>query len=311
MILIKIINFNDDLFPEKLKNIPNPPKVLYTEGNYKLLESKSIAIIGSRNASENGKDFTKYFSTEISSLGLTIVSGLARGIDTVAHTYSYNQKGKTIAVLGGGFNNIFPPENIGLFKEILENDGLIVSEYPPNTEISSSNFRARNRLISGLSLGVLVIEAKFKSGTSLTAKHAHKQHKPVFVLPHEIDNPHGIGTNRLLKNGAILVTDTSDILTKLKLSKYIEIYENQKKNNISTILDKTTEENEVDKPTFPPLGFSDPKQAKIFKLITKKPTIPNDLARKTGYSINEVQSILFILEIDGYIKKVPGGYICM
>lgn len=305
------LSLTGEKIPEKLKIIPETPSILYAKGNLNLLNSDSVAIIGSRQASESGKRLAMKFAYELSSTGITIVSGLARGIDTIAHTYSYSQKGKTIAVLGCGFNKIFPPENLELYRKILDNDGLILSEYSPDTEAHSSFFTDRNRIISGLSLGILVIEAKARSGTSTTAKHAHKQHKPVFVLPHEIDNPHGIGTNRLLKKGATLVTNTSDILDKLKLSEYIEIYEKQKKNIISTILDKAIKANKVDNPASPPLVFSDPKQAKIFELITETPITPNDLARKTGYSINEVQSILFLLEIDGYIKKVPGGYICM
>ena len=193
---MKKIFIEEKIYPKKLKEISDSPSVLYAEGNLELLKSYSIAIIGSRQASDNGKKLAKKFSSELSSCGITIVSGLARGIDTIAHTYSYNQKGKTIAVLGSGFNKIFPPENIDLYKKILEEDGLVVSEYPPNTEADSLKFPERNRIISGLSNGIIVIEAKSRSGTSITAKFAKEQHKPVFVLPHEIDSPHGIGTNK-------------------------------------------------------------------------------------------------------------------
>ena len=221
---MKKIFIDEKLYPKKLKEISAPPSVLYTEGNLELLKKYSIAIIGSRQASDNGKKLTEKFSSELSNCGITVISGLARGIDTIAHTYSYNQKGKTIAVLGSGFNKIFPPENIDLYKKILEEDGLIVSEYPPNTEADSLKFPERNRIISGLSNGIIVIEAKSRSGTSITAKFAKEQHKPVFVLPHEIDSPHGIGTNRLLKKGAIPITDTADVLDKLKLTEFKEIY---------------------------------------------------------------------------------------
>lgn len=267
-----------------------------------LLNSNSIAIVGSRQASENGKKLTMKFAYELSSIGLTIVSGLARGIDTSAHTYSYKQKGKTIAVLGCGFNKIFPPENLELYKKILDNDGLIISEYSPDTEAYSSNFTDRNRIISGLSLGILVIEAKSRSGTTSTANYAKKQKRPVFALPHEIDNPHGIGTNRLLKKGATLVTNTPDILDKLKLSNYTEIYKNLKNSDNYNVINT--------KKSISPV-FSNPKQTKLFKLINSNPVTPNDLARKTNYMINEIQNILFILEMDGYIKKVPGGYVCI
>ena len=293
---MKKIFIEEKIYPKKLKEISDSPSVLYAEGNLELLKSYSIAIIGSRQASDNGKKLAKKFSSELSSCGITIVSGLARGIDTIAHTYSYNQKGKTIAVLGSGFNKIFPPENIDLYKKILEEDGLVVSEYPPNTEADSLKFPERNRIISGLSNGIIVIEAKSRSGTSITAKFAKEQHKPVFVLPHEIDSPHGIGTNRLLKKGAIPITDTADVLDKLKLTEFKEIYKKNKKSN------------NLNKRNY---NFSDSKQKLIFNLISKEPISPNDLSRKSGYSVNEILSILFILEMNGYIKKVQGGYVCM
>ena len=293
---MKKIFIDEKLYPKKLKEISAPPSVLYTEGNLELLKTYSIAIIGSRQASDNGKKLTEKFSSELSNCGITIISGLARGIDTIAHTYSYNQKGKTIAVLGSGFNKIFPPENIDLYKKILEEDGLIVSEYPPNTEADSLKFPERNRIISGLSNGIIVIEAKSRSGTSITAKFAKEQHKPVFVLPHEIDSPHGIGTNRLLKKGAIPITDTADVLDKLKLTELKEIYKKNKKSN------------NLNKRNY---NFSDSKQKLIFSLISEKPISTNDLSRKSGYSVNEVLSTLFILEMNGYIKKIQGGYICM
>ena len=200
---MKKININDTLYPKTLKSIPNPPLSLYVAGNIDLLNSKSIAIIGSRYASENGKLLAEKFATELSQIGITIISGLALGIDSAAHTSSYNKKGKTIAVLGSGFNNIFPEENTSLFKEIINNDGLIISEYPPNTQVKSNYFIARNRIISGLSLGILVIEAQYRSGTSVTARIAKEQGRPIFTLPHELWDSNGVGTNKLLKMGPL------------------------------------------------------------------------------------------------------------
>lgn len=290
---MKKINIDDCLYPKKIKKISKPPLCLYTEGNLNLLNTNSIAIIGSRAASEDGINLAQKFATELSQIGLTIVSGLARGIDTAAHNGSYNQIGKTIAVLGGGFNRIYPPENLDLYNKILNNDGLVISEYSPDEEAKSKNFISRNRIISSLALGVLVIEAKSKSGTSKTAKIAKKQGKTVFALPHEIGNSHGVGTNRLIKNGAILTTETLDILNTLKLVKYKEEY---LKLNDSNYLK-------------PKIEFSNSKQSSIFGLISNTPISANDLSRKTGYTINEILSTLFIFEMNGYIKKVSGGYI--
>ena len=253
---MKIININDIYYPEKLKKIDTPPLSLYVEGNIDLLKSKSIAIIGSRNASDSGKKIAQKFSSELSEIGLTIISGLAVGIDTIAHNSSFNKKGKTIAVLGSGFNKIFPKENIYLFNQIIENDGLIISEYPPNIEAESSNFRARNRIISGISIGVLVIEAKYRSGTSITAKYAKKQGRPVFTIPHELENPNGVGTNRLLKNGATLVTDTMDILKNLKLNSYIKSFIKLESNN-SSMIDSSAINKKSNKIADKPIVFKD------------------------------------------------------
>ena len=187
---IQKISINDSIYPESLKTIKNPPKLLYVIGKTDLLNYKSIAIIGSRKASDEGKKIAQKFATELSCIGLTIISGLAKGIDSQAHIGAYNKKGKTIAVLPSGFNNIFPEENIDLAKKILINGGLLISEYPPETIEQSSNFLARNRIISGLSTGLLIVESAFRSGTSVTAKYAKSQNKPIFAIPHEISNPH-------------------------------------------------------------------------------------------------------------------------
>ena len=310
---MKIININDSYYPESLKKIDNPPLSLYVEGNVDLLKSKSIAIIGSRNASDNGKKIAQKFSSELSEIGLTIISGLAIGIDTIAHNSSFNKKGKTIAVLGSGFNKIFPKENSYLYNQIIKNDGLIISEYAPNVEAESNNFRARNRIISGISLGVLVIEAKYRSGTSLTAKFAKKQGRPVFTIPHELGNPNGIGTNRLLKNGATLVTNTMDILKNLRLNNYIKSYIKLESKN-SSIINCSTINKEFVSIKSKPIVFKDAKYNEIYTFIQNnsiksKIISINDIIQNFKYPTNEVSSALFILEIDGYIKKVSGGYI--
>ena len=310
---MKIININSIYYPENLKKIDNPPLSLYVEGNIDLLKSKSIAIIGSRNASDNGKKIAQKFASELSDIGLTIISGLAVGIDTIAHISSLNKKGKTIAVLGSGFNKIFPEENINLYNQIIENGGLIISEYPPNIEAESNNFRTRNRIISGISLGVLVIEAKYRSGTSITANFAKKQGRPIFTIPHELGNPNGIGTNRLLKNGATLVTDTMDILKNLKLKNYIKSYIKLESHN-SNIINCTTINKESESTKSKPTVFKDAKYNDIYTFIQKnsiksKIISLNDIIQNFKYPTNEVSSTLFMLEINGYIKKVSGGYI--
>lgn len=255
--------------------------------------------------------------------GITIISGLAEGIDTVSHLYSYNQLGKTIAVLGNGFNHIFPEDNKDLFKKILDNGGLAISEYPPNTKVKSQYFPKRNRIVSGLSLGVLVIESTYRSGTSITAKLALSQNKKVFALPHEIWNSHGVGTNTLLKHGSILVTDTEDILQEFKILKKLipnlsniqrinlnsldldyEVFESFKKyiKNPDSILpfDKSQKKK-----------LNNPELSYLYDLISDKPISINELCKKTSQSVSKVFYDLFKLELDGYVKKVEGGYVCI
>ena len=277
------------------------------EGNVDLLNCDIISIIGSRSCSENGINITRKFANELSSCGITIASGLASGIDSYAHLYSYGNIGKTIAVLGSGFDHIFPIKNIPLYNKILENNGLIISEYPPNTMWKSKYFLERNRIISGISLGILVIEASFRSGTSVTARLAHSQNRKIFAIPHEIWDSHGVGTNKLIKNGAILVTCVEDIFNELQLYEYLENMQNLNchnnyHNNYHNI-EKSFEH--------PKIHFSNKDCQDIYNLISDTPISVNDISKKTLKSINIISNALLTLELQGYIKKVAGGYICI
>lgn len=167
---MQIIKITDSKYPKRLLDIKNPPKQLYVKGNDELLNNASIAIVGSRKCTSYGIKYAKEFASEISNNNITIISGLALGIDAVAHEFSKDSKGKTIAVVGCGLDKIYPEENKELFKQILENNGCIISEYPPGTEVNTKNFPRRNRIISGISMGVLVIEATCKSGSTITAR---------------------------------------------------------------------------------------------------------------------------------------------
>lgn len=208
------IDLNSKWYPEKLKNISYPPKQLFCLGNLELLNKKSIAIIGSRNYSDYGKRATFDFSFDLAKNDVCIVSGLAKGIDSFAHEAALEAEGKTIAVLGSGLDNIYPKENEQLFYEIIQNNGLIISEYPLGTKPEKQHFPARNRIISGLSDGVLVIEARKNSGTNITVDFALEQGKDVFVIPGNIYSKTSDGTNFLIKEGAIPVTSYEDILEK-------------------------------------------------------------------------------------------------
>ena len=213
---IREISIENELYPEKLRKIYNPPKHLYCLGDISLLNNPSIAIIGCRNASKYGFKICKIFADKLSKSGITIISGLAKGIDSQAHISSFYNVGKTIAVLGCGVDVIYPKENEELYRAIIQNGGLIVSEYELGTKPSKELFPQRNRIISGLASGVLVVEAKKRSGTMITVNHALEQGREVFVIPGNIDSLNSEGTNALIKDGARIVTNYKEILEEFK-----------------------------------------------------------------------------------------------
>ena len=274
---MEIIIRRDEYYPKRLLQIQNPPERLYVEGDKKLLNQDAIAIVGTRNYTKYGEKYASKFARELSQKGISIVSGLARGIDSIAHINSMEQEGKTIAVLGSGFNHIYPEENRYLYQKIIENGGCIVTEYPPETLVDKAKFPKRNRIISGLAMGVLVIEARYRSGTSITAKHAISQHKEVFCIPHPLDTPTGYIPNLFIQQGAQLVTSGSDILQYYSED---DKYQNQ----------EVAEEYE-----------------EIYNLIGQLPISANNIAQIQQIDIAKVTESLFMLELDGFIKQLPGN----
>lgn len=207
---IKIININEREYPQALKEIYDPPISLYVKGNIEKLNNKNIGIIGCRECTTYGKKSAEYFSYNLSKQNINIVSGLAKGIDSYAHLGSLNT-GNTIAVLGNGLDMIYPKENLELANEIIKKGGTIISEYPCGTKPDKMKFPARNRIISGISSGIIVIEAKEKSGTLITVDFALEQGREVFVVPGNINSINSVGTNDLIKQGARLVTTYEDV----------------------------------------------------------------------------------------------------
>ena len=215
---IEIVTIYDDAYPKKLKDIENPPFCLYCKGNIDLLKSDSIAVVGSRKISDYGRVVTAQFTKELVGAGLTIVSGMALGVDSVAHNIALQNQGATIAVLAGGFNHIYPSANFGLYKQICQN-GLVVSEYPPNAEPLSYNFPVRNRIIAALSKGVLVTEAGLKSGALHTKNYAVDMGREVFAIPGKITSSESEGTNNIIRQcQATLVTCPKDIFVALNIN---------------------------------------------------------------------------------------------
>lgn len=277
-----ILKKEDEEFPGRLKIIPKPPEMLYVLGNKENLNKRGIAIIGSRVCTDDGKNIAKEFAFKLSQMGLCIISGMAKGIDTSAHIGALEAGGETIAVLGAGFSHIFPKENRGLFKEIINKNGTVITEYPQNTKTCSKGFIQRNRIVSGLSDAVLVIEAKHRSGTSITAEFAIKQEKTVFCIPHSLNQKEGIGTNRLLQKGAKLVTCPEDIQKYLKLGEVKAC----KREKIAINIPKEYEE--------------------IYNEITNEPINIEEICRKLKKDIQEISYILTMLEIEGYICSMAG-----
>ena len=214
---IEEISIESEGYPQKLRKIYDPPIKLYVLGNKEILKQKGIAIVGTRKATEYGKNISLQISKELSQNGIHIISGLALGIDTYAHMGNiYAQsKGKTIAVLGSGIDEIYPKENIELARKIIQTGGCIVSEYELGTKPTKLNFPRRNRIISGLSDGILVVEAGEKSGALITAEFGLEQGKEIFAVPGDITKMQSKGTNMLIKDGAKIVLSSQDILEEL------------------------------------------------------------------------------------------------
>ena len=216
-----IVSICDDEYPQILKEIYDPPISLYTKGDKSILNKKAIAIVGCREVSEYGRSVAKYFSYHLARRGINIISGLAKGVDSYAHIGAIcgekedylhsNTYGKTIAVVGNGLDIVYPKENERLARQIIQSGGVIVSEYPLGTKPEKMNFPARNRIISGMSKGILVVEAKEKSGTLITVDFALEQGRDVFVVPGNINSMNSVGTNRLIQQGAKLVTNYHEI----------------------------------------------------------------------------------------------------
>ncbi len=282
------ITYKDEIYPKKLLQIKNYPKQLYIMGNYKLLnKSKSVSIIGSRECTEYGRKYASYFAEELSKKGICIVSGMAIGIDTSAHIGAVENEGRTIAVLGAGFNNIYPKQNEWLFHKILENSGCIITEYAPNVEIDKRNFPKRNRIVSALSDIVLVVEAEFRSGTSITAGYAKSQGKTVCCIPGNLGNRCSIGTNRLIKQGAEIILKPKEIIEMLESKNLSELNEMNNSENVIKEVPKQYEE--------------------IYNIIKENPIHINDICRKTKKNTKEVAQALTILELEDLIEQMVGN----
>ena len=278
-----IIALSDDNYPYQLKQIPDPPLILYAVGNIKLLCCTQLAIVGTRNATPYAHEALTAFIPGLLDAQLTITSGLALGVDTWAHQMTLENHGNTIAVLGTGVNVCYPYQNRGLFERI-QQQGLVVSELPLSCQPKRFHFPRRNRIISGLSRGVLVVEAANKSGALITAFHALEQNRDIFAIPGNIFHTTSEGPHKLIKMGAKLASRSCDILTELNLS--------------SAVKQKTTKQ----------MPLLTEQQQAVYHAIDSVWTSIDQMIIKTNLTYAQITAILFELEMETLIRPIPGGY---
>lgn len=280
---IKILTLNDDNYPENLRQIPGAPIVLYVLGNIIAQDNLAFGIVGSRCASFYGLSSAEKFAGQLSAYGITIVSGMARGVDTYAHRGALKAKGRTIAVIGSGFNNIYPAENADLAKDI-SLSGAVISEFPMEAKPLAQNFPRRNRLISGLSLGILITEAARNSGALITADFALEQGREVFALPGRIDSSGSFGANALIKQGAKLVTCCDDIFEELNLTASYKKEPEDAGQKIARADDESM----------------------LYGCISRQPVAIDDLVEKTSLSSSRISSLILKLQFKKLIRELPG-----
>ena len=282
-----IIPYTSDQYPKHLKTIYSPPLILYIKGNIITSDIVALAIVGARRCTHYGLSQAERFSRLLAQKGFCIVSGMARGIDAAAHRGAISADGRTIAVLGSGLGAIYPRENLELAEQIARH-GAVISEFSMNTPPDFRNFPPRNRLISGLSLGVLVVESALNSGSLITAQWALEQGKEVFAMPGNIDSVYSRGTHKLIKEGAKLVEDINDIIQEL--GPLAEIFS-----------DGDTET------TTDPRSLSlNSQEKKIFSLLSSSPRDIDEIIQTTGLPSSVVSSTLMILEIKKLVKQLSG-----
>ena len=280
---IRVITFEDEEYPRLLKKIPNSPLILFIKGGFKKIDEKALAIIGTRMPSFYGRQVTEFLVKDLVSFGFTIVSGMARGVDSLAHKIALKSGGRTIAVLGSGVDICYPPENKGLMEKIAEN-GAVISQFSPGTQLHPGLFPARNRLISGLSLGVLVTEAAHKSGTKITSEFAYEQKRPVFAVPGPITSKVSRGTNELIQMGAKLVYGAEDVLKGLGMEGVAAQFTARPKRQE---IKPESKEEEI-----------------LLKILGPTPVHIDDLVRESGLSVSAAGSTLSLMEIKGKVKNV-------
>jgi DNA processing protein len=277
---------DDEEYPTRLNELHDGPPVLYVRGSLTPADERAVAIVGTRRATSYGREATRRFAGELAAAGVTVISGLARGIDAVAHEAAVQAQGRTIAVLGCGVDVVYPPEHREL-AETIANHGALVSEYPPGTPPDAPNFPARNRLISALSIGVLVAEAPARSGALITADFAADQGRQVFAVPGGILGANSAGCHALIRDGATLVTTTAELLDDLNLVQ----------RDLHAVARRL------------PLGDNEAENA-LIRCLSAEPSHIDDLSRACGLPISSLNATLTFMELKGLVRQAgPGSYV--
>ena len=298
---VKVIIIEDKSYPQLLSKIFDPPLVLYVKGEFLPADQVPIAIVGSRRPSIYGRMTAERLGRELAGRGLTVVSGMARGIDSAAHKGALAAKGRTIAVLGSGLDVVYPPENKNLMEEISKR-GAVISEFPMSTKPDRGNFPKRNRTISGLSLGVVVVEAAQRSGALITVDCALEQGREVFALPGKIDSVTSQGTNRLIQQGAKLVTTGKDIIEELEpIMENLQVSMGSKKGREA----ECKQPGEEHKAKLPPPPLKEDEK-NVYELLSDEPQHIDSLIQESRLPASKVSSILMMLQIKKLIKELPG-----
>jgi len=278
---IRILTWQDEIYPQRLKEVDQPPPVLYIRGEYLPDDLFAVAIVGTRRVTPYGRQITEELSSYLAANGLTVISGLARGVDAIAHQSALKAGGRTIGILGSGVDKIYPPEHRALADKMME-QGAIISDYAPGTPPEASNFPPRNRIISGLSLAVVVIEAGETSGALITAEFAAEQGREVFAVPGSILAPQSKGTNKLIQKGALPLLSVNDLMQALDITR-VGQHKSARK-------------------TMP----SDPTEAKLLSVLGVEPLHVDDIRNQSELPIEKVSAALALMELKGMVCQVGG-----
>lgn len=293
----EIIKFTDKDYPFLLKETVLPPQLLYVRGSIEPRDKNAVAIVGARIATSEGLKTAYDLAFQLAQAGVTIVSGLAQGIDTEAHKGALDAGGRTLAILGTGVDVIYPSQNRKLAQRILdEKSGAIISEFSPGTPALPHHFPQRNRIISGLALGTVVVEAREKSGALITARFALEQNREVFAVPGSIGRPTSYGPNRLIKEGAKIVTGVNDIMEELNIKPKYQSSNNKsnpksKDQKINSQFDNLTQD-----------------ELKIATMLANEPKTVEELIHESKIAASQISALISMLEIKGVIQKVGGKY---